>query len=252
MGIRLCSFALVLGLSSAATAQQEITLVAPGSVKTALDILLPQFTAKTGTKVALTIGSGTATVKQAAEGTFDASIAQAPFPQVLASSNVDVKNQTPLATIAMAVAVKAGSPKPDISTPAAVKAMLLTAKSIAYSKPPTSASGISFENTLNKLAIADQIHAKAVYVIGGGPGTAMAVAKGDAELGASFQSEMDATPGIDVVGLLPEDISPRLALVGFVSLHAKDPVAAKALLAYLASPAAAAVYKAQGLLPAGK
>jgi molybdate transport system substrate-binding protein len=57
------------------------------------------------------------------------------------------------------------------------------------------------------------------------------------------------TPGIDVVGPLPREISTPTTLVGFVSSHAKDPAAAKALLDYLSSPEAAAVYRALGMQP---
>jgi molybdate transport system substrate-binding protein len=74
------------------------------------------------------------------------------------------------------------------------------------------------------------------------------VAKGEAEIGLTFLSEMKE-PGIDVVGPLPRGISTPTSLVGFVSSHAKDPAAAKALMDYLSSPDAAAVYKAQGMQP---
>ena len=74
------------------------------------------------------------------------------------------------------------------------------------------------------------------------------VANGEVEIGLTYLSEM-TEPGIDVIGPLPREISTPTALVGFVSSHAKDPAAAKALLNYLSSPEAAAVYKAQGMKP---
>jgi molybdate transport system substrate-binding protein len=74
------------------------------------------------------------------------------------------------------------------------------------------------------------------------------VAKGDAEIGITFLSEM-SDPDIDVVGPLPGVISAPTVLVGFVSSHAKNPAAAKALLSYLSSPAAASAYRAQGMQP---
>ena len=82
----------------------------------------------------------------------------------------------------------------------------------------------------------------------GGAGAMAMVAKGEVEIGLTFMSEMEE-PGIDIVGPLPREISPPTTLVGFVSTHAKDPAAAKALLDYLSSPEAAAVYKAQGMQP---
>ena len=67
-------------------------------------------------------------------------------------------------------------------------------------------------------------------------------ATGEAEIGLTFMSEMEE-PGIDIVGILPREISTPTRLVGFVSAHAKDPKAAKALLDYLSSAEAAPVYK---------
>jgi len=82
----------------------------------------------------------------------------------------------------------------------------------------------------------------------GGAGAMVMAANGEVEVGLTFLSEME-TPGIDIVGPLPREISTPTTLVGFVSTRAKDPAAAKALLAYLSSPAAAAVYKKQGMQP---
>jgi molybdate transport system substrate-binding protein len=74
------------------------------------------------------------------------------------------------------------------------------------------------------------------------------VAKGKVEIGFIFMSEMDE-PGIDVVGPLPQQVSPRNKFAGFVSAHAKNPAAAKALLHFLSSPEAAPVYQAHAMEP---
>ena len=241
--------ALVLGSSCAALAQQsEITLVAPGGAKAAIDLLLPKFESQTGNTVKATFGSGLGTKKQAAEGSFDVSIAQPPFPEVLNSGNVDVKSQTPLASVAVGVAVKKGSPRPDISSAAAVKKMLLEAKSVSYPDAAGgAAAGVSFEATLKQLGIADQVEAKLKRAQGGAGAMALA-AKGEVQIGLTFLSEMQ-DPGIDVVGPLPASISPPTQLVGFVSVHSKDPAAAQALLKFLSGPDAAAVYRALGMQP---
>jgi molybdate transport system substrate-binding protein len=150
--------------------------------------------------------------------------------------------------VAIGVAVKKGAPKPDISTPEAVKRTLLAAKSISYPNPAGgAAAGVSFDETLKKLGISDQMQPK-IKRAQGGAGAMVMAANGEVEIGLTFLSEME-TPGIDVVGPLPREISTPTTLVGFVSSHAKDPAAAKALLAYLSSPAAAAVYKKQGMQP---
>lgn len=234
---------------NAAGAGAEITLVAPGGAKSAIEALIPGFERKTGRKVKATFGSGLGTKKQVANGdAFDVPIVQPPYPEVLASGNVVAASATPLATVAVGVAVKKGAPKPDISTSDAVKRMLLAAKSVAFPDAKGgAAAGVSFEETLKKLGISDQMQPKLKRAQGGAAAMTM-TAKGEAEIGLTFLSEMDE-PGLDIVGPLPREISIPTSLVGFVSSHAKDPAAAKALLEHLSSPEAAATYKAQGMQP---
>jgi molybdate transport system substrate-binding protein len=241
---------LVLGNSYSARAQgSEVTLIAPGGIRAAIEQLIPDFERKTGNKVKAIFGSGLGTKRQVARGdAFDLPIVQPPYPEVLASGNVVASSATPLAHVAVGVAVRKGSPKPDIATPEAVKRTLLHAKSISYPDAAGgAAAGVSFNETLNKLGIAEQIEPSLKRAQGGAGAMAM-VAKGEVEIGLTFLSEMNE-PGIDVVGPLPPEISTPTTLVGFVSSHAKDPAAAKALLDYLSSRDAAAVYKSQGMLP---
>lgn len=243
------AMALVLGASLRTQAQTEVTLIAPGGIRAPIEQLIPGYESKTGNKVKATFGSGLGTKKQVTQGDpFDVPVVQPPYPEVIASGNVIASSATPLASVSVGVAVKKGSPKPDISTPDAVKKTLLAAKSISYPNAAGgAAAGVSFEETLKKLGIYDQIQPK-IKRAQGGAGAMQLAAKGEVEIGITFLSEMK-DPGIDVVGPLPKEISPPTVLVGFVSAHAKDPAAAKSLLEYLSSPAAAAVYKAQGMQP---
>jgi molybdate transport system substrate-binding protein len=249
----LLSFAAVailfLGHGSSARAQTEITVIAPGGIREPLNELIPAFERKTGYKVKATIGTGLGTKKQVMQGeAFDVPIVQPPLAEVIASGNVVAATETPLASVAVGVAVRKGAPKPDISTPEAVKKLLLAAKSIAYpSGAGGAAAGVSFDQTLKKLGIAEQVQSKIQLRKTGGDAMVL-VAKGDAEIGLTFVSEMN-NPGIDIVGPLPREISTPTGLVGYISSHAKDPAAAKALLDFLSSPEAAAVYKSQGMQP---
>jgi molybdate transport system substrate-binding protein len=242
--------AVALGNPYGARAQsKEITLIAPGGIRAAVEQLIPGFERKTGYKVKATFGSGLGTKKQVASGeVFDVPIVQPPYPEVLASGNVVAGSATTLASVAVGVAVRKGAPKPDISTPAAVRKTLLAAKSIGYPNPSGgAAAGVSFDETLKKLGIAGQVESRLKRAQGGAGAMVMA-AKGEVEIGLTFLSEMNE-PGIDIVGPLPAEISTPTTLVGFVSSHAKDPAAAKALLDYLSSPEAAPIYKAQGMKP---
>ena len=241
--------ALLLAAAPGAMAQEQITLVAPGGARAAIEGLIPGFEAKTGYKVKATFGSGLGTKKQVAQGdVFDIQVVQPPFPAVLASGNVVVKSQTPLASVAVGVVVKKGAAKPDISTAAAVKKMLLAATSLTYPDPSGgAAAGVSFDKTLAQLGIAKEVQAK-IKRAQGGAGAMKLVADGQVEIGLTFLSEMQE-PGIDVLGPLPAEISVPTRLVGFVSSHTKDAKAATALLKYLSSPEAAAVYRANGMHP---
>ena len=240
---------LLLAAAPGAMAQEQITLVAPGGARAAIEGLIPGFEAKTGIKVKATYGSGLGTKKQVAQGdVFDIQVVQPPFPAVLASGNVVVKSQTPLASVAVGVVVKKGAAKPDISTAAAVKKMLLAATSVTYPDPSGgAAAGVSFDKTLAQLGIAKEVQTK-IKRAQGGAGAMKLVADGQVEIGLTFLSEMQE-PGIDVLGPLPAEISVPTRLVGFVSSHTKDAKAATALLKYLSSPEAAKVYRANGMHP---
>ena len=234
----------VLALSHSAVAQTEITVIGPGGVRAAVEKLIPGFETKTGYKVKPTFGSGGGTHAQVVKGdVFDVVIVQPPNDDVIASGNVMKDTETPLATVPVGVAVKKGAPRPDISNGAAVKKMLLNAKSVSYPNPAGGpAAGISFEKTLKQLGIYDQVKAK--YK----PGQADLAAKGEVEVSVTFLSEI-SDPGVDIIGPLPKDISTPTGLVAFVHAKAKDPAAAKALVQYLSGPEAAAVYKSLRMTP---
>lgn len=241
--------AIVLANSYCARAQDEVTLIAPGGIRAAIEKMIPEFERKTGHKVKATFGSGLGAKQQVARGeVFDVPIVQPPYPEVLASGNVVASSATSLASVTVGVAVRQGAAKPDISTPEAVKRTLLGAKSISFPNPAGgAAAGVSFEETLKKLGIASQLEPKLKRAQGGAAAMAM-VAKGEAEIGLTFVSEMNE-PGIDVVGPLPTAISTPTTLVGFVSSHARNPATAKQLLEFLASPSAAAAYRAERMQP---
>jgi molybdate transport system substrate-binding protein len=239
----------LLGGALAARAQTETTLIAPGGIRAPLEELIPRYEKKTGQKVKATYGSGLGTRRQVVNGdAFDVPVIQLPDDDVRGSTQVVSDSAKPLASVAVGLAVPHGAPKPDISTPDALKKLLLSAKSFSYPDPSGgAAAGVSFVATLKKLGIMDQVQSKA-EIANGGADAMVKVAKGEVEIGFTYVSEMDVQ-GIDIVGPLPQQVSPPTALEGFVSAHAKDPAAAKALLQYLSSPEAADVYKSHRMEP---
>jgi molybdate transport system substrate-binding protein len=246
----LSAVAIITVWSSDLGRAAEVTLIAPGGIRAAVEQMIPDFERATGHKVKATFGSGGGTKERVIKGEpFDVPVVQLPLEPVIASGHVVAASETPLATVSVGVAVRAGAPKPDISTADAVKRLLLGSKAIAYPNAASgAAAGVSFNETLEKLGIAEAMKPK-IRVAQGGRGAMELLAKGEVDIGLTFISEIITEPGVEVVGPLPPDISTPTALVGFVSAHSKEPEAAKALVRYLSSPEAAAVYKGRGMQP---
>lgn len=159
--------------------------------------------------------------------------------KVIADSRVD------LARSKMGMAVRAGAPKPDISSVEAFKRALIAARSIAYSD---SASGVYVSTELfQRLGIADAVLPKSKEVKSERVGNV--VARGEAEIGFQQISELLPVQGIDLVGPLPPELQKITVFSAGVAVGAKDPSAAKALLEFLASPAAIPAIKKSGLEP---
>jgi len=159
--------------------------------------------------------------------------------KVIAGSRVD------LARSNIGMAVRAGAPKPDIGSVDAFKRVLLEAKSVAYSD---SASGVYVSSVLfQRLGIADQMKGKSKMIPGEPVGAV--VARGDAEIGFQQISELLPVRGIDYVGPLPPELQKVTVFSAGVAVGAKEPDAARALLTFLASPAAAAAITKSGLEP---
>jgi molybdate transport system substrate-binding protein len=236
-------------MSMTAGNAHEITLIAPGGIRDAIQRLIPDFERSTGYTVKATFGSGGGTRQRVLNGEpFDVPVVQPPLEAVIASGHVVAATETPLATVAVGVAVRKGAAWPDLSTPEAVRRMLLAATSISYPDGARgAAAGVSFDRTLRQLGIFDEMQPKIVRAQGGAGAMAL-LARGEIEIGLTFLSEIH-DPGVEIVGALPREISTPTGLVGFVSTHATAPAAARALLDHLSAPAAAKVYEALGMRP---
>ncbi len=163
--------------------------------------------------------------------------------KVVADSRVDLVKSP------IGIAVKSGAPKPDISSADALKRALLAAKTIAYSD---SASGVYVSTEMfGKLGIADEMKDKARKI----PATPVAeiVARGDAEIGFQQISELLPVAGVDIVGPLPPELQKITVFSAGIATVSKEPDAGKALIKFLASPAARAAIVKSGMepIPAG-
>ena len=160
--------------------------------------------------------------------------------KVLAGSRVDlVKSE-------IAVAVRAGVRKPEIATEEAVKRAVQNAKTLSYSTGP---SGIHLESTFVRWGILEAIQPRIIVPPPGVP-VASLVAAGTAELGFQQLSELMNVPGVEVVGPLPPALQLVTVFSGGIAANCSRADEARALLAYLASPAAADVKRRYGLEPA--
>jgi molybdate transport system substrate-binding protein len=228
----------------------EIRLIASAALKAAYVELLAQFEVATGDKVTATWSSSQVIQKriaggEAADVVIMADILGRSLTEELITQGKLAGEATIFAKSGVGVAVRAGAPKPDISSADAVKAALLTAKSVAFS---AGASGTYIVSMLQKLGIYDQVKAKVATVKPSEP-VGEVVARGDAEIGFHQVSELLPVKGILYVGPLPAELQNTTVYSGAVHSDTKEPDRARALMKYLTAPAALATLKQHGLEP---
>lgn len=149
-----------------------------------------------------------------------------------------------LADSILGVGVKAGAPRPDISTLDAFKQAMVEARGVAYSR--AGASGIYFAGLIERLGIADAVNARAVVIPMGF--TAEKVASGEAEVAVQQVSELMTVPGIDIVGPFPPEVQVVTRFDAAIFAEPRNPAGAAAFVAALSSPAAAKAYADGGLV----
>jgi molybdate transport system substrate-binding protein len=245
--------ALPIGTAAAA----ELKVVSAGAMRAVLQELAPQFEKTTGHKLAIEYATaGKVEEKVVNDESIDVAILTKPRVDKLIQVAKLVGGTTvTLASAPIGLAVKKGAPKPDISTVEAFKRTLLNAKSIAYTDPASGGtSGTHLAKVLEKLGIAAELKPKTRLVSSspgqGSPRVGEAVLRGEAEIALQPISELQEVEGIEVVGPIPAELqSPDLVYQAASPNVSEQPMLAKALIDYLASPAAKAVYKAKGMEP---
>jgi molybdate transport system substrate-binding protein len=254
IGMVATRFAALVVLAHAATAEAaEIKVLSAIGMQSVLEDLGPRFERATGHKLAISFVTAGAAVKRAQSGeAADVVIAtRQGIDGLVKSSKASVANVTALASAGISVAIRKGAPKPDISSPDALKRTLLAAKSISYVNPVSGgASGIHFATVLERLGIANEMKSKTVFPKPQSPAEVGAlVASGEAEIGAHIIVELIPVAGIDILGPLPGDLQNTIVFAVAVMGASKDAEAAKALVNFLRTPEAGAVMKAKGMEP---
>src|SRR5580693_3774647 len=221
-------------------------------VRSAAEQLFAQFDQASGHSLAVTWGTAPMLVKRIEGGdTADVVVlSRAGIDALQKHGKIAPGSGVTLASSGVGIAVKAGAPKPDISTPEALKRTLLHAKSIAYSEPSAGgASGVYFAKLLERMGIAEQMKPKTKYPPPGGF-TATLLISGEAELAVQQKPELLHVAGVEIVGMLPGDLNLITAFAAGLMPDGKHANVGKALCGFLRSPAAAAAFRAKGLDPA--
>jgi molybdate transport system substrate-binding protein len=247
------AFAAVAALTWAGAAwSAEVKVMISGGLTAAYKQLVPQFERTTENKVVTVSGPSMGTTVNAipvrlARGEPADVLIMVGYAlgNLINDGKVEADSRVDIARSPIGMAVKAGAPKPDISTVEAFKRTLLAAKSVAYSD---SASGVYVGTEMyEKLGILDQMKPKS-RAIPADP-VAGVVARGDAELGFQQISELLPVPGVDLVGPLPPEVQKITIFSAGIVKGAKEPEAGRALIRFLASAEAAPAIKKSGLDP---
>ena len=225
----------------------ELKVLAGGSMTGSLNELGPQFERASGHKLTIHFDSTPNLIKQATSGEpFDLAVVPVDvFKDTAAKARFVPGPTIDIARVGYGVIVRAGAPKPDVSTPDALKQTLLDAQSITFL--PESAAGAYVLSVFSRLGISEAMKAKTKPQAAPAQ-IAHAVAKGEADLGV-FLVNVLVAPGVELAGPLPAELQQELVFTSAVAADSKNAEAAKAFINYLTTPTAAAVIKAKGMTP---
>ena len=217
----------------------ELQVIGGGSMTASLNAIALEFEKATGHKLVSHFDSTPNIIARINAGTpFDVVVVPVDvFRDAGAKARFAPGPTIDIARVGYGVIVRAGAPKPDISTPDAFKKALLAAPSIAFL--PASAAGAYVLKVFDRLGIAEEMKAK-TKVQATPAQIAPAVAKGEAELGV-FLSNVLIAPGVELVGPFPGDLQQELVFTSAIAADTKEAEAAKALVDFLRRPASTAL-----------
>lgn len=227
----------------------EIRVLSSIATREAYLELVPQFEKASGHKVTTAWSGTTAIMKTMADGNEQHDlviISSTEMEELIKQAKIVAGSRADLSKSGIGIAVRAGAKRPDVSTPDALKKALLAAKTVGYTSGP---SGVYMAGLVERMGIAAEVKAKFRSVPSGGTiGTI--VASGDCEIGFQQVSELVHIPGVDYIGPLPAEVQRVTVFSIGLQTGAPNPGPAKALVAFLTTPAAVAVMQKHGLEPA--
>jgi molybdate transport system substrate-binding protein len=224
----------------------ELKLIAGGSLAGLFGQIGPQFEQASGHTLSIHFDSTPNIISRINAGTaFDVVIAPADVFKDAAAKSHLADPAVDIARVGFGVIVREGAPKPDVSTSESLRKALLAASSVA--SVPASAAGVYIATVYARLGISEEMKAK-TKVQAAPTAIAPAVANGEAELGV-FLANVFNEPGIEVAGSFPADLQQELVFPAAVATAAKEGAAARQLIEFLKTPAAARAMKAAGMTP---
>lgn len=240
--------ALALLLNVATAQSAELKVLSGNGAKAAVRELCTQFEKATGNKIDLRFEVNADLKKKIEAGErFDVAVLNPPVIDALIKDGKLVPgSRADIGRAGLGVAVRSGTPKPDIATVEAFKRALLAAKAVAY--PGKGASGLYFVSLLDRLGIKAEMQSKLKPMAA--EDTVEVVARGEADMVVVVATRIVGVAGVDVVGPIPDELQTKIGFAAGLSASAKEPEAAKALIRFLTAPAAASTLKAKGVEPA--
>jgi len=244
----LLSLSLLAG--SGLARADEIKVMASVALKSTLDDLAAKFESTGGGKVTAVYGLAAQLKQRISDGeAADVAVLIRPMmDDLLKQEKLAAGSLTNVGGTPVAIAIRTGAPKPDISTVDALKQTLIAAKSISYADPAKGgASGVYFAKVVDQLGLTNELKAKTILV----PGAQAPelVAKGEAELGVAQGSEIVPVAGVEMLGPLPGNLGSVTLFTAGIAAASKAPDAAKAFIKFITGPDAAPVLKAKGFSP---
>src|SRR6266849_8579618 len=249
-GRNACIAVTLVSLTSMAGAA-DIRVLSVGAVQNAVRALAADFGTESGHRVVLTFGAPVVVTQKIKDGeVFDAVIVSEPAMDRLDQDGVvNPESRVPLAKTGLGVAVRAGAPLPDLSTPEAFKAALTAAKSIVYGDPSLpNQSGEKAERVLANAGIIDALKPK-IRIVPSQADSQALIAKGEVEIGLYNVSEIPEGKGLALAGPVPPPLQIVTTYEGALMSEGSVPEAARAFIRFLAEPAARAKWIAAKLEP---
>jgi molybdate transport system substrate-binding protein len=228
----------------------EINAFISTAIKSATDELLPPFERANGHTIRASYAPSGALLPRFNRGEpVDVFLTDAMAIDELIKQGKIVGGRIDLARTGIGIAVRRGAPKPDVSSPEALKRALLAAKTVGHASPAGgSITGGHIMRMFEKLGIADQVTPKTKLSMGGpNSRVSVLVSSGEAEIGLQQASELLDNSEVEMIGMLPPELQLITVYSGGVTASAKQPEAAKALIGVLAAPDAAPIFKVKGL-----